>query len=91
MRILGNDLVIGNAIGSDTPLVLPRSARDKHLYICGSTGTGKSKLLESLVRQDILNWSRSKKAPRAVESAEGNVRRFSSLFGPEGTRREQVA
>ena len=34
--------------------------RSTYLYICGSTGTGKSKMLESLVRQDIKNWHKSK-------------------------------
>src|SRR5262249_16939237 len=33
---------------------------DKHLYICGGTGTGKSKFLENLIRQDICNWSKSR-------------------------------
>jgi hypothetical protein len=60
MRILGNDLIVGNVVGANAPLVLPKTARDKHLYICGSTGTGKSKLLESIIRQDIVAWSKSK-------------------------------
>src|SRR5262249_8438102 len=30
------------------------------LYVCGSTGTGKSKFLEHLIRQDIKNWHKSK-------------------------------
>lgn len=38
----------------------PRTARDKHLYICGSTGTGKSKMLQHLIQQDIVNWTDSK-------------------------------
>jgi hypothetical protein len=40
-------------------LTLSRTARDKHLYVCGGTGTGKSKFLEHLIRQDIKNWHRS--------------------------------
>jgi len=39
---------------------MPADARDKHLYICGGTGSGKSKLLESLIRQDIVGWHQSK-------------------------------
>jgi hypothetical protein len=56
----GNDLNIGNIVGTDTPLRFPKSARDKHLYVCGATGTGKSKFLEHLIRQDIRGWFKSK-------------------------------
>ncbi len=34
--------------------------RSTHLYICGSTGTGKSKMLEYLIRQDISKWPLTK-------------------------------
>jgi hypothetical protein len=30
------------------------------LYVCGGTGTGKSKFLEYLIRQDIIAWRHSK-------------------------------
>lgn len=50
----GNDLNLGTLGGGGRPLVLPASLRDKHLYIAGATGTGKSKLLEHLIRQDII-------------------------------------
>ena len=56
----GNDLMLGKVAGRGVPLVLPASARDKHLYICGGTGTGKSKFLEHLIRQDIASWPKSK-------------------------------
>src|ERR1700726_861741 len=56
----GNDLILGKMPGRDRSLGLPRHERDKHLYICGGTGTGKSKFLEHLIRQDIRNWSKSK-------------------------------
>lgn len=56
----GNDLILGKMAGRDKSLGLSRSERDKHLYICGGTGTGKSKFLENLIRQDIRNWSKSK-------------------------------
>jgi len=57
--MLGNDLTLGTIVTRNEPLSLPRSARDKHLYVCGATGTGKSKFLESLIRQDITNWRKS--------------------------------
>jgi hypothetical protein len=56
----GNDLNIGNLPGRNATLTLSRTERDKHLYCCGSTGVGKSKFLESLLRQDIANWRKSR-------------------------------
>lgn len=51
---LGNDLSLGTLAGCSRSLVLPATLRDKHLYVAGATGTGKSKLLEHLIRQDII-------------------------------------
>ena len=56
----GNDLILGQLAGRETSLGLSRTERDKHLYVCGGTGTGKSKFLENLIRQDIKQWHRSK-------------------------------
>jgi hypothetical protein len=56
---LGNDIQLGRKSGEPGMLTLPADARDKHVYICGATGSGKSKLLESLIRQDITNWNSS--------------------------------
>jgi len=56
----GNPLQIGNIIGSKRPVILPPSARERHLYVCGGTGVGKSKFLEHCIRQDILNWTDSR-------------------------------
>src|SRR5271170_6916729 len=59
MLPLGNDLTLGkDAQGG--PVTFSRDKRSTHLYVCGSTGTGKSKFLEHLIRQDILNWRQSK-------------------------------
>lgn len=55
----GNELELGKIVGQPDTLRLTRKDRDKHLYICGATGTGKSKFVENLIRQDILNWSKS--------------------------------
>lgn len=41
-------------------LRLTREQRATHLFVCGSTGTGKSKLLEHLIRQDIIAHRKSK-------------------------------
>lgn len=56
---IGNDLTLGTD-GSGRPVTLSAEQRATHLYVCGSTGTGKSKFLEQLVRQDIESWGRSK-------------------------------
>lgn len=59
-RIPGNSLKLGSVKGFVAPLEMTPEMRSTHLYICGATGTGKSKMLESLVRQDIKNWHKSK-------------------------------
>jgi DNA helicase HerA-like ATPase len=56
----GNDVNLGFLAGRNATLTLSRTERDKHLYVCGGTGTGKSKFLEHLIRQDIKNWHKSK-------------------------------
>ncbi len=56
----GNDLILGKLPGRGIPLRFSRELRDKHLYICGGTGTGKSKFLENLIRQDIRKWDNSR-------------------------------
>src|SRR5882762_4094018 len=56
----GNDLTLGRLSGKNVALPFSRAQRDKHLYCCGGTGTGKSKFLESLIRQDIIAWRKSK-------------------------------
>ena len=59
-RIPGNNLKLGIVDGTGAPLEMTPEMRSTHLYICGSTGTGKSKMLEYLIRQDIAKWPRSK-------------------------------
>jgi DNA helicase HerA-like ATPase len=59
-RIPGNPLKLGIVDGKGVPLEMTPRMRSTHLYICGATGTGKSKMLENLIRQDIKNWYKSK-------------------------------
>src|SRR6185295_17366204 len=55
----GNDLTLGTVLGTGKPLKLPRAARATHLYIAGLTETRKSKFLESLIWQDLMNSHKS--------------------------------
>ncbi len=55
----GNNLELGFD-PNGRPVSLSSDKRATHLYVCGSTGTGKSKFLEHLIRQDIKNWRPSK-------------------------------
>jgi hypothetical protein len=59
MRPLANDLVLGT-MPNGSPLRLTREQRARHLYAVGSTGSGKSKLFEGMIRQDILAWPASR-------------------------------
>lgn len=59
-KVLGNDIKLGSIVGGRDSLRLTREQRRTHLYVCGSTGTGKSKLLEHMIRQDILSWHKSR-------------------------------
>src|ERR1017187_1378998 len=59
-RIPGNELELGMVDGKGVPLKMTPKMRSTHLYICGATGTGKSKMLEHLIRQDIKQWYDSK-------------------------------
>lgn len=50
-------IVLGKNVfrGVETPIHLSEEDRRRHLYIIGQTGTGKSTLMKSLLRQDIEN------------------------------------
>lgn len=58
MAAKGNDLFLGH-FRTNHPLVLRHAHRLQHLSIVGLTGTGKSRYLEYLVRQDIQAWPRT--------------------------------
>src|SRR5579864_6991281 len=59
-RHAGNDLILGNLPGRKRSLGMTAKQRSTHLHIVGSSGVGKTKLLENLIRQDIRNWDNSK-------------------------------
>jgi hypothetical protein len=68
LRVHGNSIRLGTVSGRGLPLELRTETRDKHLYLSGSTGTGKSKLLEHLIRLDIIAWRKSKCSMRCLYS-----------------------
>lgn len=45
------------ARGQTKPVCIPLSVRDRHLYIVGKSGTGKSTLIYNAIAQDIYNGS----------------------------------
>jgi hypothetical protein len=48
-------LSLGRIVGTKTPpLAMTPEQRRTHMHVLGSTGSGKSKFLEHLIRQDIL-------------------------------------
>lgn len=51
------DVVVGRNVyqGQSTEIGLAAEIRRKHMYLIGSTGTGKSTLLEGMIYQDIMN------------------------------------
>jgi predicted outer membrane repeat protein len=55
-HLRGNSVNLGVIDGKGVPLEMTPEQRATHLYVCGSTGTGKSKMLEHLLRQDIAQW-----------------------------------
>jgi hypothetical protein len=58
-RLRGNSIRLGKVRGNGRSLALPPDGRSTHLYVCGGSGSGKSKLLEYLIRQDIKAWPES--------------------------------
>jgi Type IV secretion-system coupling protein DNA-binding domain len=57
---IGNTLNLGMVDGLGEPLEMTPQMRSMHLYLCGATGTGKSKTLEYFVRQDIAQWEENR-------------------------------
>lgn len=59
-RVRGNSIKLGTIASTGADLEMTPEQRATHLYVCGSTGTGKSKMLETLLRQDIAKWYQNK-------------------------------
>ncbi|MDQ3818042.1 MAG: type IV secretion system DNA-binding domain-containing protein, partial [Acidobacteriota bacterium] len=50
-----NGVVIGTseARGKTATVTIPEAVRDRHVYVVGKSGTGKSTIIENIARQDI--------------------------------------
>jgi len=68
MRRQGNDIKLGQIEDSASSLLFSHTERDKHLYVCGGTGMGKTKFLEHAIRQDIIAWRKSKCGVVVIDS-----------------------
>ena len=49
--LLGHNMYRGEAI----PIHMKKDDRFRHFYVIGQTGTGKSSIFQSMIRQDLLN------------------------------------
>lgn len=49
------DILLGQNIDTHKKVYIPDHIRSTHMQVIGSTGTGKSKFLEWMIRNDILN------------------------------------
>jgi hypothetical protein len=56
MEYQGNNVDVGHIIGTNRKLVMSAKDRQTHLWLPGNTDTGKSKMLESMICQDIDKW-----------------------------------
>lgn len=52
--ICGHELRLGSGVCASGLVSISPNQRSTHLHVVGSTGSGKSKFLEGLIRQDIL-------------------------------------
>lgn len=50
-----DDIFLGSTIGGHEEVYLPAEVRETHMHVLGVSRRGKSKFLEHLIRQDILN------------------------------------
>ncbi|MDH3324579.1 MAG: type IV secretory system conjugative DNA transfer family protein, partial [Candidatus Peregrinibacteria bacterium] len=50
-------LLLGHNVhrGESTPIYMKREDRFRHFYVIGQTGTGKSSILQVMIRQDLAN------------------------------------
>jgi hypothetical protein len=52
---VSKDILLGLDIDKKKKVYIPKKIRSTHMQVIGSTGTGKSKFLEWMIRNDILN------------------------------------
>jgi hypothetical protein len=52
---MAQDILLGCDVDSGQKIYVTEDMRSTHMQVIGSTGTGKSKFLEWMIRKDILN------------------------------------
>lgn len=52
-----NSIVVGKNIhhGVETPLTITKQERERHMYVIGGTGSGKTTMLTGMIEQDMQN------------------------------------
>lgn len=53
--------------GLSFPIIIPAKAREAHHWICGSTGTGKTSLMEVMLDQDFTSVARGECSVAVIE------------------------
>ena len=54
MSSMSWEMLLGNTDNGD-PVTVSQDQRKKHMFVVGKSGGGKSKSLEWMIREDILN------------------------------------
>src|SRR4051812_17961251 len=78
MHYPGNDIDLGKAVGTDEPIILGRVDRARHTFAVGASRTGKTKLMEGICRQDLIQWVNFR-CPMVVIDPHGTL--FDGMMG----------
>jgi hypothetical protein len=74
----GNDIDLGKAVGTGERIILGRVDRARHTFAVGASRTGKTKLMEGICRQDLIQWVNFR-CPMVVIDPHGTL--FDGMMG----------